>query len=139
MPSTLAPNTTFPLTIITEGYIQTVADIAIAFGFQLPTTQNPTGYPGTLGAFLTSAYLGPQKSNTSKNVTLEVTVPEELESDSWHGKDVVLSAGVYSIYGASGSPELDGWNVTVKIGETTGGDNVSSTTRGWTTDIVSNE
>lgn len=131
VPSTLAPNTTVPFTLITEGYIQSVADIAFAFGFQLPTAKYPTGYPGTLGSFLTSAYLGPQNSNKSNNVTIQVTVPDQLESAAWYGKQVVLTAGVYSVYGASGGPEIDGWNVTVTIGETTGGDNVASTARGW--------
>lgn len=130
-PSTLAPNSTFTLTLLTENYIQTVADVSVAWGFQLPTTANPTGYPYTLGSFADSAYLGPSKSNTLENVTISATVPAGLASESWNGKDVVLSAGVHSLYGASGSPTVTGFNVTVKIGEQTGDEAVRSQGQGW--------
>jgi len=43
-PSTLAPNTTFTFNLTTENYIQSVADVAVSWGFQLPTEANPTGY-----------------------------------------------------------------------------------------------
>ena len=131
LPSTLAPNSTFPLTLLTQNYIQSVSDIAVAYGFQLPTSANPTGYPYTLGAFTGSAYLGPSKSNTLVNVTVEARVPEGLSGESWYGKDVVFSTGVYSLYGASGGPTVTGWNVTVRIGEVTGGEALSSMEQGW--------
>ncbi|OAL45894.1 hypothetical protein IQ07DRAFT_206793 [Pyrenochaeta sp. DS3sAY3a] len=130
-PSTLAPNSTFTLTLLTENYIQSVADIAVAWGFQLPTPSNPTGYPYTLGSFSDSTYLGPNKSNTLQNVTVEASVPEGLAGESWKGKDIVLGAGVYSLYGASGGPVVTGFNVTVKIGDVTGGDAVRSQGQGW--------
>jgi hypothetical protein len=130
-PSTLAPNSTFTLTLLTENYIQSVADIAVAYGFQLPTETNPTGYPYTLGQFPGSSYLGPNKSNTLQNVTVQGRVDEGLESESWFGKDVVLSAGVYSLYGASGGPTVTGFNVTVKIGEYVSEELVRSEGQGW--------
>ncbi|KAF2848563.1 hypothetical protein T440DRAFT_470166 [Plenodomus tracheiphilus IPT5] len=135
-PSTLSPNTSFPLTLITEGYIQTVADIAIAYGFQLPSERYPLGFPGSLGGFAKSAYLGPQNSNTVGNVTVNATVPAELASQTYQGKDVVLTAGIYSIYGASGDVGVYGWNVTVRIGEATGGENVSSVEQAWKKNTV---
>jgi hypothetical protein len=54
-PSTLAPNSTFTLTLLSEGYIQTVADIAVAWGFNLLP-----GYPGSLGGYADSAYVSSQ-------------------------------------------------------------------------------
>jgi hypothetical protein len=125
-PSTLTPNTTFSLTLLTENYIQSVADVAVAWGFQTPTANNPTGYPLTLGSFTNSSYLGPEKSNTLENVTVEATVPAGLEA----GKDSVLSVAVMSLYGASGGPITTAWNVTVHIGE--GGEGtVASREVGW--------
>lgn len=43
-PSTLAPNTPFTFNLTTENYIQSVSDVAVAWGFQIPTETNPTGY-----------------------------------------------------------------------------------------------
>ena len=59
-PSTIAPNSNFTITIITENYIQSVLDISAIFGL----TQHPS--PGSIGNYLTSTYLGPCKKNTAK-------------------------------------------------------------------------
>ncbi|KAF1931099.1 uncharacterized protein M421DRAFT_417746 [Didymella exigua CBS 183.55] len=125
VPSTLAPNSTFNLTIITGNYVQSVADISVAWGYSLAP-----GYPETLGSFIQSSYLGPNKSNTLDNITIEATVPASLGSDSWNGS-LILSAGVYSLYGASSSPVIDGFNVTVQIGEETSEETVSSDGFAW--------
>ncbi|KAF2622346.1 hypothetical protein BU25DRAFT_415288 [Macroventuria anomochaeta] len=124
-PSTLAPNSTFNLTLLTENYIQTVTDISVAWGYALAP-----GYPASLGAFTQSSYLGPNKSNTLENITVEATVPEGLDSDSWNGS-LVLSAGVYSLYGASSGPVITGFNVTVKVGEETSEEVVRSNGTAW--------
>jgi hypothetical protein len=115
-PSTLAPGKPFALTLLTENYIQSVADIAVAWGFSLAP-----GYPGALGSFITSEYLGPANSNTLKNITLTVTAPEGLAGEAYAGKDLLLSAAVYSLYGASSGPIVQAFNVTVKAGENTEG------------------
>lgn len=110
-PSVLCPNETFTLTLLTENYIQSVADISVAWGYSLAP-----GYPTTLGSFVQSAYLGPEKSNTLENVTVEATVPAQLANDAYNGS-LVLSAGVYSLYGASSSVTVAGFNVTVEVGD----------------------
>lgn len=124
-PSTLAPNSKFNLTLLTEGYIQSVADISVAWGYSLAP-----GYPLSLGAFTQSSYLGPDKSNTREKVTVEATVPESLASDSWNGS-LVLSAGVYSLYGASSGPVVTGFNVTVHVGDETSEETVKSNGTAW--------
>ncbi|KAJ4309099.1 hypothetical protein N0V94_009083 [Neodidymelliopsis sp. IMI 364377] len=126
VPSTLAPNSTFNLTLLTENYIQSVSDISVAWGYALAP-----GYPLTLGAFTQSSYLGPNASNTLENVTVQATVPEDLSSDSWNGS-LVLNAGVYSLYGASGSPVVTGFNVTVQVGDETSEEVVRSNSTAWT-------
>ncbi|KAF2032792.1 hypothetical protein EK21DRAFT_15304, partial [Setomelanomma holmii] len=125
-PPVLTPGTPFTFNLTTENYIQSVADVAVAWGFQLPTANNPTGYPYTVGSFTNSSYLGPSKSNVLEDVSVESYVPEGLSSDAYNEKDVVFSVAVMSLYGASGVPSTTGWNVTVKIGESTGGDWVDS-------------
>jgi hypothetical protein len=56
-PSTLAPNNTFSLTLISENYIQSVAYIAVAWGFDLAPA-----HPGALGPYSDSAYVSPSLS-----------------------------------------------------------------------------
>jgi hypothetical protein len=142
-PSTLAPNSTFELTLLSEGYIQTVADIAVAWGFDLLP-----GYPGSLGGYGDSAYafppsslplannmysyLGPSKSNQGQqNVTISATVPTALAGGYYFGKQVLLNAAVFSLYGASSGPTVTGFNVTVTIGNATGDGVVSSEGQAW--------
>lgn len=111
-PSTLAPSTPFTLTLITENYIQAVADISIAWGYSLSP-----GYPATLGSLTNSSYLGPSKSNQVSNVSVATVAPAELAQ--WAGKEVVLAGSLFSIYGASGTPSVTNFNVTVQVGEET--------------------
>jgi hypothetical protein len=112
---------------LTENYIQSVSDVAVAWGFQTPSTAYPQGYPYTLGSFTNSSYLGPKQSNTLNNVTVVATVPGSLEV----GKYVVFGVAVMSLYGASGGPITQGWNVTVHVGEEDGEGVVSSKEVGW--------
>jgi hypothetical protein len=130
-PATLAPNSTFSFTLQTEGYIQSVSDVAVAWGFALPTATNPTGFPYTLGSFAGSSYLGPEKSNVLGNVSVEATTPDAFESEAYMGKNVVFSVAVMSLYGASAGPVTQSWNVTVKIGEEEGSEVVESKGAGW--------
>jgi hypothetical protein len=129
-PSTLVPGEPFTLTILTENYIQSVADVAIAWGFSLAP-----GYPGTLGSFISSEYLGPAKSNTLKNITLAATAPEALAGEAYAGKELMLSAALYSLYGASSGPVVQAFNVTVKVGEKTEG-SVRSVGTAWSMNKV---
>lgn len=127
-PATLTPNTTFPITLLSENYIQSVSEIAVAWGFQVPTNANPQGYPYTLGSFTGSSYLGPNASNTLSNVTIQATVPAALQA----GQDMVFGVAVMSLYGASAGPITQGWNVTVHVGEGQDeGEVVSSREVGW--------
>ena len=129
-PSTVAPNSTITLTLLTENYIQSVADISVAWGYSLAP-----GYPGTLGSFISSEYLGPDKSNTLENVTISATVPEGLSGEAYAGKDLLLSAAVYSLYGASSGPVVQAFNVTVKVGAKSEG-SVQSEGIAWTMNKV---
>jgi hypothetical protein len=126
-PSTLTPNSTFAITLLSEGYIESVQEVAVAWGFQVHTEANPQGYPYTLGRFTNSSYLGPEKSNTQGNVSIEAMVPGALEV----GQDMVFSVALMSIYGASGGPVTQSWNVTVHVGEEEEGGVVSSREVGW--------
>jgi hypothetical protein len=127
-PSVLAPNTTFPLTLFTENYIQSVSDVAVSWGFEFNE-----GFPGATGRLTTSEPLGADKSNTLSNITIDAMVPAGLAQDIFQDKDLILTAAVYSIYGASGSPTVTGYNVTVRVGEQTGGE-VKTSSKGWRLD-----
>ena len=55
VPKTVAVGSTVKLEILGEDYIQSIQDVAIAFGIQ--HGKNPT--PDSLGTLLDSKYLGP--------------------------------------------------------------------------------
>ncbi len=57
LPRTIAPGASFPITIITENYIQSVADVAMAFGIASASAAEN----GTLGRMLESEVLVPGK------------------------------------------------------------------------------
>jgi hypothetical protein len=115
-PSTIAPSKPYTLTLLTENYIQTVADISVAWGYS-----TPPGYPKALGSYVGSAYLGPTKSNQLENVTVEVTAPSYLKV----GETKMLSVSLFSLYGASSGPSVSTWNVSVAVGESVDGEVVS--------------
>lgn len=58
VPETIKPGDDFKAVIITENYVQSVADVAIAFGYT-----PDKGFPGTLGRLADSFYLGPGKAS----------------------------------------------------------------------------
>lgn len=61
------------------------------------------------------------KSNRLENLTETITFPDNLEDGKY-----VLSASLMSLYGASSSPTLTNYNVTISIGDETSEDYVSS-------------
>ncbi|KAI8293940.1 hypothetical protein K4K59_005409 [Colletotrichum sp. SAR11_240] len=103
--------------IETENYIQSVQDVAIAFGI----APEASAYPGTLSTVIGSFYLGPEKSNVLDNITETVTIPADLAAGTY-----VVSAGVYSLYGASSSTTLTNYNVTITVGDATSENYVGS-------------
>jgi hypothetical protein len=116
-PSTISTTTPYTLTLLTENYIQTVADVAVTWGY----SPKP-GYAGTIGSSTGSSYLGPSKSNQLNNVEVEVPAPTGLTV----GQEYVLGVALFSVYGASGVPTTTLMNVTVTVGEETGTEMVKS-------------
>ncbi|KAL7895168.1 hypothetical protein HDV63DRAFT_132611 [Trichoderma sp. SZMC 28014] len=109
VPETIKPGSPFTLTIRTADYIQAVADVAIVVGYQ-----NGDGYPDCLGTVLGEFFLGPTKSNILTNITETLTIP----ADTPQGEGLI-SATVYSLYGASTMPTLVNHNVTITVGSAT--------------------
>lgn len=58
VPSTIKPGDEFDAIILSSNYIQSVYDVAIAWGYS-----PGDGYPDTLGTVLGSFYLGPGEWN----------------------------------------------------------------------------
>jgi hypothetical protein len=116
-PSTISNSKGYTLNLITENYIQSVADIAVAWGY----APRP-GFPGTIGSSTGSAYLGPDKSNQLKNVPIEVPAPSGLTV----GQEYVLGVSLFSLYGASGTPTTTLINVTVTVGDEVSEETVKS-------------
>lgn len=65
VPSTIARGSTVPVTVVTAGYIQSVQDVAIAFGLTslaFQTAYRPYYNESVGSTLLGSEYLGPSKS-----------------------------------------------------------------------------
>ncbi|CAH0044966.1 unnamed protein product [Clonostachys solani] len=111
VPETIKPGDTVDLKIISENYIQRVDDVAIAYGW---ATAN--GYPGTLTNLLDSFYLGLDESNLPNGQTVVKTVT--FPADITKGPGLV-TAGAYSLYGASKTTTIVNYNVSVTFGDET--------------------
>ncbi|PTB66525.1 hypothetical protein BBK36DRAFT_1119116 [Trichoderma citrinoviride] len=109
VPETVAPGSTVKGIIVTENYIQSVYDVAVAWGFA-----HGEGFPGSLGSVIDSSYLGPNLSNQVGNITQYITIPASAAKG-----DAVISASVMSLYGAAYSPTLTNFNVSVTVGDFT--------------------
>ncbi|CAH0058516.1 unnamed protein product [Clonostachys solani] len=110
VPKTIKPGDTVNLKLISATNMMTVDDIAVAFGY---ATGN--GYAGALGTNLASFYLGPGESNLGSTV---ITKTVAFPSDIPKGNGVV-SASLFSLFGAAKSPSLTNWNVTITFGDVT--------------------
>jgi hypothetical protein len=140
VPQTIKPGDGFNARILTENYIQSVADVAIAFG-----TAPGTGNQGGLGTNIGSYYLGPGKllflslsvsllSNSHQanfelieqsNVVYNITKWVVSSSSSGKGP-ATLSAALYSLYGAAAAPTLTTYTVPISFGDQTSTTYVSS-------------
>ncbi|KAF9771082.1 hypothetical protein IL306_011300 [Fusarium sp. DS 682] len=116
VPKEIAVGEPFEAIIIREGYIQPVYDSSIVFAYS-PVTQ----YKGTIGRVVDSFALGEKESNKPEPLKEKLTIPK----DAPKGKGLV-SAALFSIYGADGSPTIAKYNVTVTFGDKTSKEYVES-------------
>ena len=116
-PKTVAADSDVKLLIQGENYIQTIQDVAIAFGSQHGI--HPA--PDSLGTLWGSKYLGPDDSNVESNITAIVHIP----SGTQKGK-TTLTGSLFSLIGALYSPNTEDFQVTVRVGEFTSGEYVFS-------------
>ncbi|KAH7363803.1 hypothetical protein BKA65DRAFT_472173 [Rhexocercosporidium sp. MPI-PUGE-AT-0058] len=115
-PRTIAAGKPFTVSLLTENYIQSVYDVAAAFGIA-------TGdFPYNLGILVGSDYIGPDLSNSLQKLNFTVST----NANTVHGV-ATLSASVFSLYGAAYSPLLVPFNVSVTVGDTTSTDTVNTT------------
>ena len=119
VPATVQPGSTVEVQFNTEIYIQSVLDVAVVFGIS-----SGQGHYPYLGNVLGSTYLGPSQSNTQSDFSLPVTIPANQQAG-----ETLFTAGLYSIYGVSGDPTLEIFNVTITVGDATSSNLVASD--GW--------
>ena len=104
-PSTVYAYNPFTVTLTTANYIQSVYDVAVAFG-----VAPGAGSPDSLGNIMSSAFLGPSKSNILTPITFDVTLP----AGTGNGENVVTVA-VYSLFGAGYAPTMTEFNTTIIV------------------------
>ncbi|KAK2596167.1 hypothetical protein QQS21_006444 [Conoideocrella luteorostrata] len=116
VPDTIKPGDTIDAVIHSSNYIQTVYDVAIAFGYS-----SGNGYPQSLGVVAGSMYLGPAESNKAQDFSKKVLIPASAPK----GRSLI-TASLMSLYGAASAPTLSNYNVTVMFGDETSKNYVSS-------------
>jgi hypothetical protein len=104
-PSTVYAYNPFTVTLTTADYIQSVYDVAVAFG-----VAPGAGYPDSLGNVVSTAFLGPSKSNILTPITFDVTLPAGTGDGEY-----VLTAAVYSLLGAAYEPSVTEYNTTITV------------------------
>jgi hypothetical protein len=114
-PKVISPNTNITVSLITENYIQSVADQSVAFSV------SPVAYSGYLGDLVGSFYLGPALSNVLDDLNFTVRTPSYLSGVQY------INAAVTSLYGANHGPVTIIFNLRVETG------NATSAERGTTT------
>lgn len=95
----------FTITLTTANYVQSVYDVAVAFG-----VSPGAGHPDSLGTVVSSAFLGPSKSNILTPITFDVTLPAGTGNGEY-----LLTAAVYSLFGASSLPTVTEFNTTITV------------------------
>lgn len=108
-PKTVAAGSTVVVDIIAENYIQSIQDVAIAFGIE-----HGNAIPGSLGQLLTSKYLGPDDSNIVGNITAHVQIPATIPK----GK-AALTAFLFSLEGAAYEAATETFQLTTIVGKFT--------------------
>lgn len=104
-PPTVYVYNPFTVTLTTANYIQSVYDVAASFG-----VAPGSGFSGSLGSVMTSAFLGPAKSNVLTPLTFEMKLPAGTQNGPY-----VLSAAVFSLFGASSGPAVTVFNTTIVV------------------------
>lgn len=112
----VTPGQPFTITLNTANYIQTVYNVAAAFGIA-----DGEGYPQSLGTVIASEYLGPSESNVLTPIDFTVSIDANTPTGTH-----LLSVVVFSLYGAVAGPSTDYYNVTVTVGSETSTDTVTS-------------
>ncbi|KAK8200464.1 hypothetical protein IWZ00DRAFT_45971 [Phyllosticta capitalensis] len=115
-PSTIKPGDVFTAQLVTENYIQSVTDVSVVFGLAPDAS-----YGGSLGTFVGAKFLGEDQSNQLHNVNVSMIMPTTVQT----GKQI-FGAALYSLYGASTTPVISEFNVSVTIGDATSSDWVQS-------------
>jgi hypothetical protein len=103
--STVYAYNPFTVTLTTADYIQSVYDVAVAFG-----VAPGAGFPGALGNVMSTAYLGPSKSNILTPIPFTVTLPAGTQNGQY-----VLTAEVFSLFGAGYEGVVTTFNQTITV------------------------
>ena len=108
-PKTVKAGSTVQVEIIGENYIQSIQDVAIAFGIE-----HGSGFPESLGQLITSKYLGPDESNVVGNITANIQIPASIPK----GK-ATLTGILFSLEGAAYEGATEVFQLTTTVGKFT--------------------
>ncbi|KAM3424505.1 hypothetical protein BST61_g6509 [Cercospora zeina] len=107
-PNTAAPDTDVKILIKTEGFSQSIQDVAFTFGL----ATEDTARLGSLGTLLSSKELGQDFSNTYGNITHFVHIPATAKPGP-----AIIQGAHFSLIGAELSPLSQVYYANITIGQ----------------------
>ncbi|KAK7539438.1 uncharacterized protein J3D65DRAFT_601514 [Phyllosticta citribraziliensis] len=112
LPTKIGVNEVFNVTIKSENYIQSIADIAFAFGVIQPQYADA----GSLGMYLVGeSFLGPTFSNQISDFIVPVgPIPDYVPKG-----ETLFNAALFSLLGSRFAPTTFVWNATVTLQDKT--------------------
>ncbi|KAI5282619.1 hypothetical protein KEM54_002688 [Ascosphaera aggregata] len=115
VPKTIKAGEEFEVTLVSHGYIQSMYEIAAAFG--LSSFQSGSYASQSLQIYLDSVYLGPETSNTYDNYTFPIIVPKDTKNGVY-----AFTIGLFELVGALNSPSAGTMSANVTVGDKTSGE-----------------
>ncbi|KAL1621733.1 hypothetical protein SLS56_009037 [Neofusicoccum ribis] len=111
LPKQVATGSNFTAFVNTENYIQSIADVSIAFG----AAPAEYAYEKTLGTvLLAEKTLGPELSNVIQNISIPLTIPADFQKG-----ETLITASLFSLTGARYSGTIQYFNVSVTVADVT--------------------
>ncbi|KAF2217041.1 hypothetical protein CERZMDRAFT_89755 [Cercospora zeae-maydis SCOH1-5] len=107
-PNTAAPDTDVKILIQTQGFSQSIEDVAVSFGI----SPKDTARLGSLGTLIGTKELGQDFSNTFENITHFVHIPSTAKPGP-----TIIQGAHFSLIGAERTPLLETYYANITIGQ----------------------
>jgi hypothetical protein len=104
-PREIKPGDKFDITLITDNATEPVEELSVSWGYAEAGVEDKNY---KLGKWISTELLGPAKSNTKDNLTIEAVAPMELANNR---RENILTVTVHEAEGKTGKSVVKGFRV----------------------------